>query len=210
MVIDKKDREELKNLLEEILSNSATYKHIDGLNPSRIYFDGVEYYIYIKNLSPAQLSNNNPDIWRIQLPIRDIFEIIKESPVPFILLGYDAYNDVYATWNPHWAKQRLNVAKSVSFYSRLSVQENAHTTGQIQRFELQLKPAYGKLKNQLYDLNVIESEHYDDEGNLQLVVAMAPQKLEQLINQAHLPLVEILGNKAEQFKRPLEEFEIKR
>jgi GTP-binding protein HflX len=42
------------------------------------------------------------------------------------------------------------------------------------------------------------------------VVAMAPQKLEQLINQAHLPLVEILGNKAEQFKRPLEEFEIKR
>ena len=82
--------------------------------------------------------------------------------------------------------------------------------GQIQRFELQLKPAYGKLKNQLYDLNVIESEHYDDEGNLQLVVAMAPQKLEQLINQAHLPLVEILGNKAEQFKRPLEEFEIKR
>ena len=136
MVIDKKDREELKNLLEEILSNSATYKHIDGLNPSRIYFDGVEYYIYIKNLSPAQLSNNNPDIWRIQLPIRDIFEIIKESPVPFILLGYDAYNDVYATWNPHWAKQRLNVAKSVSFYSRLSVQENAHTTGQIQRFEL--------------------------------------------------------------------------
>ena len=51
---------------------------------------------------------------------------------------------------------------------------------------------------------------YDDEGNLQLVVAMAPQKLEQLINQAHLPLVEILGNKAEQFKRPLEEFEIKR
>jgi len=136
MLIDKKDRAELKKLFEEILSNSATYKHIEGVNPCLIYLDGVEYYIYIKNLSPAQLSNNNPDIWRIQLPIRDIFEQIKESPIPFILLGYDTYNDVYTTWNPHWAKQRLNVAKSVSFYSRLSVQENAHTTGQIQRYEL--------------------------------------------------------------------------
>mgnify|MGYP000991475006 CR=1 FL=1 len=36
------------------------------------------------------------------------------------------------------------------------------------------------------------------------------QKLEQLIKQAHLPIDEILGKKAIQFKRPLEEFEIKR
>ena len=82
--------------------------------------------------------------------------------------------------------------------------------GRIQNFELFLKPAYGKLRTQLYALNVIESEHYDDEGNLHLVVVMAPQKLEQLIKQAHLPLDEILGAQAQQFKRPLEEFEIKR
>ena len=82
--------------------------------------------------------------------------------------------------------------------------------GQIQNFDVRLKPAYGKFRNQLYDLNVIQSEHYDDEGNLQLTVAMAPHKLEQLIKQAHLPIDEILGKKAEQFKRPLEEFEIKR
>mgnify|MGYP003535834266 CR=1 FL=1 len=73
-----------------------------------------------------------------------------------------------------------------------------------------LKPAYGKLKNQLYALNVVESEQYDELGNLLLTVAMAPQKLEQLIKQAHLPIEEILGNKAQQFNRPLEEFEIKR
>ncbi len=136
MVIEKKDKEELKNLFDEALSNSATYKHIEGVNPSLIIFDGVEYYIFIKNLSPAQLSNGNPNIWRIQLPIRKVFEQIKESALPFILLGYDSANDIYTTWNPHWAKQRLNVAKSASFYSRLNIQEEARKSNQLQRLEL--------------------------------------------------------------------------
>lgn len=60
----------------------------------------------------------------------------KESTLPFILLGYDSSNDVYTTWNPHWAKQRLNVVKNVSFYSRLAIQEKARNTDQIQRLEL--------------------------------------------------------------------------
>ena len=81
--------------------------------------------------------------------------------------------------------------------------------GQLQSFDLVLKPAYGKLRNQLYSLNVILAEHYDDHGNLQLKVAMAPAKLEQIIKQAHLPIDEILGEKAKQFQRPPEEFEIK-
>ena len=82
--------------------------------------------------------------------------------------------------------------------------------GQLQSFELVLKPEYGKLRTQLYALNVIQTEHHDDEGNLHLHIIIAPQKLEQLIKQAHLPIDEILGKKAIQFKKPLEEFEIKR
>lgn len=81
--------------------------------------------------------------------------------------------------------------------------------GQIQNFDLTLKPAYGKFRTQLYTLNVIQSEHYDDEGNLHLNVKIAPTKLEQLIRQAHLPLDQILGEKAALFERTLEEFEIK-
>lgn len=81
--------------------------------------------------------------------------------------------------------------------------------GQLQTFNVMLKPAYGKLRNQLYDLNVIQTEMYDDEGNLHLTVNMSPQKLEQLIKQAHLPIYEILGQTAQQFERPLEEFEYK-
>lgn len=81
--------------------------------------------------------------------------------------------------------------------------------GQIQTFNVVLKPKYGKLRTQLYELNVIQAEDYDDEGNLNLRVTMAPHKLEQLIKQSHLPIDEILGEKAQQFKRVLEEFEIK-
>lgn len=81
--------------------------------------------------------------------------------------------------------------------------------GQIQKFSLILKPAYGKFRTQLYALNVIESEHYDDAGLLHIDVRIAPHKLEKLIRQAKLPLEEILGERANQFKRPLEEFEIK-
>ena len=80
--------------------------------------------------------------------------------------------------------------------------------GQIQNFELKLKPSYGKLRNQLYSLNVIQSEHYDDEGNLHLSVIIAPQKIEQMIKKLHLPLDEILGEKSNIFRPKLEEFEI--
>ena len=79
--------------------------------------------------------------------------------------------------------------------------------GQLQHFDLVLKPAYGKLRTQLYTLNVIQSEHHDDHGDLHLSVCIAPHKLEQLIKQAHLPLDEILGKKASLFERALEEFE---
>jgi GTPase len=80
--------------------------------------------------------------------------------------------------------------------------------GQIQCFELILQPAHGKFRNELYRLNVIESEQYDEQGQLHIQVNMAPQKLERLIRQAHLPLTEILPKHAHQFHRPLEEFEI--
>ena len=128
MSIDKIESKELITRFVETFSNSISFCVIQNDNPCRIFFYGRQMYVYIKNLSPAQLSNDNPDVWRIQLPIKYIFETIKESPLPFVLLGYDAQNDVYTAWNPHWAKQRLNVGKSVSFYSRLSTQMKAKQT----------------------------------------------------------------------------------
>lgn len=139
MPINKIDRKELKEMLVNILSKSATFKMLssaDEVNPCRISFDGMEFYIYIKNLSPAQLSNDNPDIWRIQLPIRDDFNQLKNTDIPFIALGYDDENKVFTTWNPYWVKQRLNAAKSVSLYSRLTLQKKVSQTQLFQRQEL--------------------------------------------------------------------------
>lgn len=127
-------REQLKELLTEILSADPLFHSIEGANPFCIIFDGKEYVIYIKNLSSAYF--DNPDVWRVQLPQKDDFEQYKESEVPFILLGYDTENDIYTTWNPHWVKQRLNIAKSVSFYSRLSLQESVSQTQQFKKQSL--------------------------------------------------------------------------
>ena len=109
MAIDKIDREELKTKLEEVLGKEPSYQRIDGLNPLHVMLDGREFYIYIKNLSPAQLTNDNENIWRVQLPIRDLFDTVKNSPATFVLLGYDAQNDVYATWNPTWVQRDRGV-----------------------------------------------------------------------------------------------------
>lgn len=139
MPINKIDRKELKEMVVDILGKSATFKLLsndDEINPCRISFDGMEFYIYIKNLSPAQLSNNNPDIWRIQLPIRDDFNRLKDDDIPFVALGYDDENKVFTTWNPYWVKQRLNAAKSVSLYSRFSLQQIANETQLPQKLNL--------------------------------------------------------------------------
>lgn len=139
MPINKIDRKELKEMVVDILGKSATFKLLsndDEINPCRISFDGMEFYIYIKNLSPAQLSNNNPDIWRIQLPIRVDFNRLKDEDIPFIALGYDDENKVFTTWNPYWVKQRLNAAKSVSLYSRFSLQQIANETQLPQKLNL--------------------------------------------------------------------------
>lgn len=133
-MIKKISRYSLQQIFIESLGDCDSFKIIDGLNPFHVMLNGKELYIYIKNLSPAYFSN--PDVWRVQLPKKDEFETIKNGPIDFVLLGYDADNDVYTIWHPKWAKQRLNNGESVSFYSRLSLQEEAASTQAIKRFSL--------------------------------------------------------------------------
>lgn len=115
---------ELLNIFIAEMNASATFKFIDeAKNPCHIMFEGVEYYIYIKNLSSAYFSN--PDVSRAQLTGVDTLLPIKESDALFILLGYDSDNHVFAAWNPHVAKQRIGTASSPSLYSRFSWQKEA-------------------------------------------------------------------------------------
>ena len=134
----KKDRKELFDIFKKAFTNKH-FTVLSGLNPCIIRYNSVRYNVFIKNLTPAQLSNNNPDIWRCQLPKRPIFDDFKSSPDMFLLFGYDAYNDVYATWNPYWAKQRLNIGESVSMYSRYSIQKEASDKSSFIKFDLNHK-----------------------------------------------------------------------
>lgn len=110
---------------------------VSGLNPMLINVDGELIYIYIKNLSPAYMSNENEDIWRIQLPKRPDFEQIKESKRLFVLLGYDHIRRVYTSWDPYKCKPRLNQAESCSMYSRLSLQIRVASNQRIEKVSLQ-------------------------------------------------------------------------
>ena len=127
------------NLIVTFLDNVRRYRinSVKGINPTLINVNGELMYIYIKNLSPAQLSNDNPDIWRIQLPKRTEFEEIQNSDHMFLLFGYDYLRKVYTTWNPYWCKQRLNIAESCSMYSRLSLQKRVASTQKIEKMQLQ-------------------------------------------------------------------------
>lgn len=127
------DRPELQARFLAALQGEA-YRLVEGLNPFRISLASAEYWIYIKNLTSAHFEN--PDVWRAQLPHRGEFDEIKKSDEVFLLLGYDDENDVYATWNPIWVKQRLNETGNVSFYSRHSLQVQARRESAFKKKEL--------------------------------------------------------------------------
>ena len=126
---------ELLNIFVTEMNASATFKFIDeAKNPCHIMFEGVEYYIYVKNLSSAYFSN--PDVSRAQLTGVDTLLQIKKSDALFILLGYDSDNRVFAAWNPHVAKQRIGTASSPSLYSRFSWQKETAEQGDFITREL--------------------------------------------------------------------------
>lgn len=126
----------LMEIFEQAFKDSATYKRLDSerSNPGHIMFNGEEYYVYIKNLSPAYFDNT--DVWRAQMTGIDALKEIKESNATFVLLGFDSDNDVYATWNPTKVKQRIGTASSPSLYSRLSLQQEVSKTGEIRSMTL--------------------------------------------------------------------------
>jgi hypothetical protein len=123
--IEKIKPETLLSLMREILDQSNEFKYINGTQPFFMSFNNQKYHIYVKNISSAYFSDRDKTT-RAQLPIKQEFDSIKSSPYPFIFLGYDGIYDVFVCWNYHIAKERLNVGKSVSFYSRTFFQSEVN------------------------------------------------------------------------------------
>ncbi len=115
--IEKIRPEVLLTLVREELDLSTDFVYLSGEQPFFMSFKNIKYYVYVKNISSAYFSDRDRTT-RAQLPIKPEFDLIKSSPFTFIFLGYDGLNDVFVCWNYHIAKERLNVGKSVSFYSR--------------------------------------------------------------------------------------------
>ena len=115
--IEKIKPETLLSLMREVLDQSIEFLYINGEQPFFMSFQDKKYYVYVKNISSAYFSDRDKTT-RAQLPIKPEFDSIKSSPYPFIFLGYDGLHDVFVCWNYHIAKERLNIGKSVSFYSR--------------------------------------------------------------------------------------------
>ena len=126
--------ETLLQLLLNVFEAAPDFVYKNGIQPFLMEIGGREFYIYVKNLSSAYFKTR-PDTTRAQLPVREDFEEIKHSAIPFVFLGYDSVNDVIVCWNYHTAKQRLNERKSVSFYSRSYFQEEV-VSGEFLRKEL--------------------------------------------------------------------------
>lgn len=124
--------ETLLALMREVLDQSTEFRYIVGLQPFFMSFQDKEYYIYVKNISSAYFSDRDKTT-RAQLPIKPEFDSIKSSPNPFIFLGYDGLHDVFVCWNYHVAKERLNVGKSVSFYSRIFFQSEVQEGSFVRR-----------------------------------------------------------------------------
>ena len=114
--------ETLLQLMLNVLETAPDFIYKKVIQRFLMEIGGKDYYVYVKNLSSAYF-NTRPDTTRAQLPVKEDFDEIKHSIIPFVFLGYDRINDVLVCWNHHIAKQRLNERKSVSFYSRSFFQE---------------------------------------------------------------------------------------
>ena len=83
----------------------------------------MKYYLYVKNITSAYFKSR-PDVTRIQLGYSAKLNKMCKSNIPFILLGLDLTNDVFACWNPTKIKRRINAKANISLYSKTSIQKS--------------------------------------------------------------------------------------
>ena len=153
---------ELKLKFVEILNSETTFSYQDG-NPFLISIFNNEFYVFLKNISPAYFANS-PDVTRVQLPFSEHFSNIQRKGKIFVILGYDVENDVFVGWNPELVQGRLNYKQNVSLYSRKSLQTNVNSmqfvegylsnNEKIILFKRSLLPEYFKNIRTIFNNNI--------------------------------------------------------
>lgn len=105
-----------------------------GSNPYWLLLNGAPYYVFVRNLTRAY-TDRSPDVCRIQLHKSPKFEVVKNSDIALIVLGYCDKYKTLASWPSNGIKPRLNGKGNVSLYSRFSKQKTVET-GKIRIFML--------------------------------------------------------------------------
>lgn len=114
------------SMLRDCLEQSSCRFIIEGNeNPILLLIEDRVFTVFLKPIGDVCYDNTNEST-RVQLPRRPYFDKIKDSKRPFLLMGFDLDNNVFALWNPISTKKRLNIKKNSSFYCRLCFQRKAN------------------------------------------------------------------------------------
>lgn len=112
-------------ILDKCLEKSSCNYSIAGTdNPILLLIEDRVFTVFLKPIGDVCYTNANEST-RVQLPNRSLFDKIKASKRPFLLMGFDLDNEIFTIWNPISTKERLNTKKNLSFYCRLSSQREA-------------------------------------------------------------------------------------
>ena len=121
---------ELKYLLIDSLKQySEDITYISGNNPYAFSINKKIVNIFIHNLHESGSGRLNQDECRIQVSKSSNFLEAKSSGKPVLFLGYFADSNIFTAWNPFVQTERINTRKTISLYSRFSIQKKASEKG---------------------------------------------------------------------------------
>lgn len=112
-------------LIDSLRLYSDNVAFIDGKNPYRFSINKKTFYVFIHNVHESGEGRKNQDECRIQVAKSKNFNAAMNSGTDVIVLGYFADEKVFAAWNPFLMRDRFNKKKTISLYSRFSVQKEA-------------------------------------------------------------------------------------
>lgn len=141
------------------------------------------------------IDSSSPDMHEQITAVKQVLaQINNEVPV------LNVYNKIDLTGEPaHVNYRKPGVpsrvyvsAKADLGMSMLSTAVQQLLTGKLQTFELTLPFDAGNLKNELYRLDVVEQEGYDETGHEILTIRLPADKLQQLLGEANIDPIDSL------------------
>lgn len=136
-------------------------------------------------------------------------EIKSDAPILSVYNKIDLTDETPAIYYDNSLPSRVYISahKDIGINElKTAVQELL--VGGLELFHLTLNHNSGSFINELHKLNSIQTQHYDEDGNILLTVLLASEKLKQLLGQYNLDIKNTLPKNEQQKVLPtLEHFE---